>query len=358
MTSSDFVRLTTGFIDSSPGFDYLLKLLATIAEGEESLRLKVFTLTQAQSNTNEVPPAHTDLKTTLASLANEIRKDFDSRKVWNGVEDLTRRAVSLAANDFAKEVGGEIGNLLSRFSGAYEQYLKSYSPETTLTLVNTGNDLYLAMDSLRMTAVLARDALLPVSSATEEESELDLSFYSVPTFEEFVTKLAALSSIYQKLCEVMKISTANYPLRIAKIETGTWVARLIGSIPVIAAMTHLIKGTAIYLYRNYTTEGKISMLPRKAEAAEAILNLKKLLDQENIDTSGMDENIRNATALLTQDLNTLFGGESRVGINAVEINTNSEAEGLINRQRHLTMSISYCLSSTSERLATFFPGCI
>ena len=326
MTSSDFVRLTSGFIDSSPGFDYLLKLLATIAEGHRSLRSEIQGLVKAQASSNQVHSAHASLGTSLNSLSNEIRQNFDSRKVWFGVEDATRRARMLAENDFAKEVGSEIGNHLSIFSDAYEKYLKSYSTTATFTLVDAGNDLYLALDSLRMTGVLARNALLPVPLATEGESELDLNFSSTPTFEEFVAKLTALLFIYQKLCELMNVSPANYPLRIAKIETGTWAAKIIGSVAVIGAMTHLIEKVAIYLYRNFTPEGKISMLPRKAEAVEAILDLKKLLDEANIDTSKMDENIRNAAVVLSQQLNSLFGGEPRVAINDVEIVTRPKSE--------------------------------
>lgn len=328
MTSRDFIGLTARFIESSAPFEYLLSLLLVIAEAHESLSGDVSGLAAVQDNSNHVVPAHLRLTTKLRGVSERVRNEFESRKVWAGVEDLGRRVRDLAESEFAQEVGEKVATQLSRFSEIYEQFLKTYSVETTFILVDRGNDLYQTLDSMRTTAVLAEKALLPSPLVGDGETELDLSFSSAPTLAEFAAKVTALAEIYQKLCELFTVSTATSPLRIVKIETGTWAAKVIGSLPVIGLMTRLIESAALYWYRNHTAEGKFSMLPRKAEAVEAVLNLKKMLDQANIDTSAMDANIQGASVVLAQDLNTLLGGEPRIVINATEVTGMPELTGV------------------------------
>lgn len=148
---------------------------------------------------------------------------------------------------------------------------------------------------------------------------MQVSFSSTPTFEEFAAKLTALSQIYEKLCELLDISTATSPLRIVKVETGTWFVKVIGAILPIALMSRLLESAVHYCYRNYTTEGKLSMLPRKAEAAEAILKLKRSLDESGLGSPQIDSNIQTAVVALSQDLNTLISGELRIVLNRTEL---------------------------------------
>ncbi len=321
MTSRDFVCLTGRFIQDSPALEYLLSLLGMIKEAHTSLLERMSAVIRAQNGSSQLHSAQTSLTTALSSFSSTIRTDFDTQKVWAGVEDLRGRAAKLREETFAQEVAGSIGGQLSIFSNAYEQFVKTYSADNTFALIAAGNDLYLAVDSLRVVAVLAQQALTPVTTAGEGESELELSFSSVPTLADFAAKLTALAELYQKLCELGKVSTATSPLRIIKIETGTWNLKVFGPIAIIATLGALIENAALFLYRNYTVEGKISMIPRRAEAVEEVLKLKKSLADANINTSGMDAHLQGASVALAQNLNTLLGGESRIVINNSEIGT-------------------------------------
>lgn len=160
MISSEFVTLTGKFIEESPPFDYMLRLLIAIGQHHHSLRSQVLAVASAQSNSTPAHSAQNALTGALRQIGESIRSDFETRKVWAGVEDLGKRCRAVAASPLTQEVGENIASQLSQFSEAYENFVKTYSVESTLILVELGNDLHISVDSLRMTSVLASKALL------------------------------------------------------------------------------------------------------------------------------------------------------------------------------------------------------
>jgi hypothetical protein len=319
MTSETFVLLIGTFIEPSRRFEYLLKLLTLIADQQDLLRNRLLSLANANHNTTAVHSGQIDLTRELGEIGETIRTTFNTRSVWAGIEDLGARANTVAETAIGQEVGEEVNNRLNQFSDAYEQFVKTYTVGDTLTLLNLGNDLYTAVDSLRQTVRLTTNALVQELKLQKDEGVIQLKFSSTPTLSELAAKLSALTDIYEKLCQFFDISTATQPLRIAKVETGTWFVKLAGAIPVLGMMSRLLEDAIRYCYRNYTGEGKLSMLPRKAEAAEAILELKRKLDEAGIGSREIDANLQAAVVTLAQDLNTLIKGELKIVVNETEL---------------------------------------
>lgn len=320
MTSNEFVKLLGVFLAESVAFDYFVELLLAISNHHHALGGSILDLARSESSANSAHSRQRVFSSELSEIGASLRAELHTRRVWAGVEELGNRCHALAASPLTREVGEKIGNELSRFSEMYEDFLKSYSESATFSLLDSGNDLYISVDSLRMSAHLAEQALAePEIEPNETEAELELSFSSSPAFEAFAAKLTALSQMYHKLCELLQVSTATNPLRIVKVETGTWYVKAIGAIAPIALMSRLLENAVNYCYRNYTTEGKLSALPRKAEAAEAILRLKRGLDEAGINTTEIGANIQSAVVSLSQDLNTLIAGENRIVLNNAEL---------------------------------------
>jgi hypothetical protein len=319
MTSEAFVQLIGNFIEESPRLQYLLQLLVYIAEQQQVLRDRLGSLANATYNTAGVQTSQHDLTRELGEIGEFIRTTYNTRSIWSGIEDLGTRAIAVKQTTVGQEVGEEVSNRLSRFSEAYEQFVKTYSVGSTLTLLQVGNDLYTSFDSLRQTAILTKNAMSHDLTLHETETTLKLAFSSTPTLLELAEKLSALADIYEKLCQLFDISTARQPLRIAKIETGSWFLKVAGAIPILAILSRLMEDAIRYCYRNYTREGKLSMLPRKAEAAEAILELKAKLNEAGIGSPEIDANLQAAVVTLAQDLNTLLNGELRIVVNDIEL---------------------------------------
>ena len=352
MTSNEFAKLLGNFITRTGTFDYVIEFLLTISKHHRALTEAISTLAVPETNVNTAHARLTAFSRAVSEISNSMRTEFHTRGVWAGVEEIGRRSRDLAALPLTQEIGETIGHQLSQFSEAYEQFLKSYSENATFALVDVGNDLWISIDGLRMSAFLSQQALAePTSELTDGESELTLRFSSSPTLEAFAAKLTALSQIYHKLCELLDVSTATSPLRIVKVETGTWYVKAIGALLPVALLSRLLQDAVHYCYRNYTTEGKLSSLPRKAEAAEAILRLKRGLDEAGIRTTAINANIQNAVIALSQDLNTLIAGEGKIVLNEEELTSFQDGAALQLRHRPLiedAASISEGVSTTPE----------
>ncbi len=295
MTSNEFLKTLGNFLAESAAFDYFVELLLSISKHHQALGPSILELARSESSANNAHARQRALNSELSKIRTSLREELNTRKVWAGVEELGNRCGALAASPLTREIGEQIGNELSRFSEMYEHFLKSYSESAVFSLIDIGNELYISIDSLRMSARLAEEALAePKIDFSDSEAQLRLSFYSSPTFEAFAAKLTALLQIYQKLCEIIEISTATNPLRIVKVETGTWYVNVIGAVMPIKLISRLLQNATEYLYRNYTTEGKLSALPRKAEAAEEILKLRRSLNEAGISTTEIDANIQSA----------------------------------------------------------------
>jgi len=107
----------------------------------------------------------------------------------------------------------------------------------------------------------------------EDGRELSIVLSSSMTLSQFILKLKALESIYQELCMLSGISIAEFPIQILKIESGSLWAKVFGHSKIIALMTNLIESGTSFVYRNYTTEGKLNSIPRKVETIESVLKL-------------------------------------------------------------------------------------
>lgn len=321
MIATDFIWLTEAFVANGGTFTYLLELLTTTEQAHNEIQTRIRPLINAQQSSGAVYVPHSELIKLLRKVSSDIRMGYDTRKVWSGVEDAIRRNERFREADVASDLAQAISAQLTCFSDVYERFVKSYSDDDTFGLIEAGNDLNQTLKSVRLTATLARDALASDAAAGDGEAELEVRFASHPDLADLAAKLSALANVYQKLCELAKISTATSPLRIAKLELGCWLVKVIGSLPVIGAMTRLVEGVASYCYRNYTTEGRISMLPRKAETVQSILNLKTALDEQGIDTTSIAADIESASVMIAKELNTLLGGETGIRINAQLIGT-------------------------------------
>jgi hypothetical protein len=105
------------------------------------------------------------------------------------------------------------------------------------------------------------------------------------------------------------------PLKIGKIESGSLWVKLFGESKVVALLTRFIEEGAEYLYRKFTIEGQISTIPRKIEVLDKVIGLRSSLQENGIDTAGLDDHIAKSGAIIGKDLNILLARQSSVRVN-------------------------------------------
>lgn len=140
----------------------------------------------------------------------------------------------------------------------------------------------------------------------------------------FARRLLAMQTLYSELCMLFSISESDHPLRISKIESGSLWAKFFGESRVIGLITTFIQEAAKWMYRNQTSQGKISSVAMKIDAVDAMLGLNARLKAAGLDTVGMEKHIEKSAFIISRDLSTLLDGQSSVTVNNVEISAVTE----------------------------------
>jgi len=323
MTSQEFTQHIGILLQSNSASEYLDKMLWSLHAAHGSLKGIIQDLAKAQPGSNAMNQEVNKLVSYLNEASSQFRP-LRTRTVWAGVDDLHGKSQILYKTELTSNIAESIQNRLEKFSHSYEEFVKSYLPGPTFAVIDAGNDLFESLRAIKLTAKLASDALAPTSYINQSETELNLLLGSTQEAIAFARKLDALIAIYQELCELLSIPTTTHPLRIGKIESGSLWANVFGESKVIGLMIRLIESSTRYLHRNFTLEGKITEMPRKVEAVEAVLGLKQRLEEQGLDTSAMNEHIEKSSFLISQQLNTLLAGESRVVVNSIEVFVSQE----------------------------------
>lgn len=164
----------------------------------------------------------------------------------------------------------------------------------------------------------AMETLIEQKDTDEEGKELSILLPSIISYRDLLVKLTAFEVIYTKLCSLIKISTSEHPLQIIRIEYGSLWLKLFGESRVINLLTSLIQAAVIYIYRNYTDEGKLSYIPQKVDLIESVLRLSERLKENGIEISEIKDNVQRSAIIISSQLNCLLLGEPSIKINGKE----------------------------------------
>jgi len=206
---------------------------------------------------------------------------------------------------------------ISDFKVAYEEFVREYSFPSTLGLLEKARTLHLLIASLRVTLELIRQNLENQPFVMREgEGRLTIYFESHSSIQALSTKLLAFDRIYDKLCEVMTVSKSDWPIRIGKIETGTLFTDFFGAKPILEAMASIITGTAKYIHRTYTRDGKIGAIPKKLELVESLLMTAQKFEAAGLDASQIRESVQIAATQISQEAVNLLANEPMVIVNS------------------------------------------
>lgn len=204
---------------------------------------------------------------------------------------------------------------LEAFRGAYEKFILDQQLGETAQLLSVAQRVDVAINSSIMFASVVIKNLCPEAGTERTDDQIEIYLSSETDFLSFLEKINALEQIYEEFCHLFNVSAKQEPLKIVKIESGTAWAWLTGNIAIITAMRNSIEKAAHFLYRNYTTEGKISTIPDKIEKIEEALHLSDELKKRGIETEKLNDHLAKASIKVGQQLEKLLGGEEQVELN-------------------------------------------
>ena len=257
---------------------------------------------------NAVNRLHATLATTRQAFT-----DKTQRQIFQSIDAFERGVAQFRA--FAEDgIADKLIQQVSVFADLYSTYLSSPSGSAAVPLLQSAPQMRVRVDTFLLSLSLIRGVTTDETLGSAEAT-LSLWLPGQLTLQAFIGKLAALESVYAELCMLFKVSEETFPLRISKIESGSLLAKVIGESRVIGLMIELIKKAADWTYRNYTKEGRLTLMDRQVAAVEQLLGLKHQMENAGIDTKELQAHIEKSSILVGKGLVKILDGEDHVTVN-------------------------------------------
>lgn len=289
-------------------FDALNVLDNTFSELEE----RIIEIAQGGNNIPNIP-------TNINNSLNQVRSNLGEikpRKFFSTIERLQTSMQEIKDSGlFDSELIDAIDSKLSSFSHIYEAFIESYNSESSARMVLEAHSLNSLLIGIKKGLYFYVKNIQHNTLESEDRRELSIILPSTLNLSEFINKLKAIEDIYNELCHLLNKSVTDSPIEIIKIESGSFWAKLLGNNKVIELMTNLIESGALYVYRNYTEEGKLTSIPKKVESIESVLNLSNSLKEQGVDVDEINELLQKSSITIAKNLNTLISGEPEVTLN-------------------------------------------
>ena len=201
-----------------------------------------------------------------------------------------------------------------------------YDQPQAIAAILAGAEVFNAIHSLKQSLEATRNALVSATyvEAYPNQERMTILLDSTLTLRDFALNIEIVSDMYSELCMIMKISEAENPLEIRKIESGSEWLDVIGHKKVIYAFTKWFEECVSYFYRNYTKEVNRNAL---AKNLREDIKLKSILEKAGISTEGMDEYIHKSAISLSHKTYELAEKSSKIEINGKRF-LNPECENM------------------------------
>ncbi len=224
-------------------------------------------------------------------------------------------------------------NTLESLYLSFEESFGNYNFKNTFILAQSSNSVIDILTNTRQLSDFLNEVNLPLLVPQNNETELSFHFTTSIEYKELIIKLTALEELYNEICRLLDVSTSQFPLRLVKLETGSWWIKIFGESKVIAAIIGFTEKSVSYFHRTYTVEGKISKIPKDLEVIDKLLELSKSLEENGIDATVLKNNLQHSSIVLSEQLNKLLACEPNVKINEKEFYIGKDLDEKLLKER-------------------------
>lgn len=350
MTSFELTEKIKCLLDSFESNIALNKLFSQIEIADKNVQSKISELLASETQSEISQKGQETYNIIVANL--NVFKDNSPKAIFAELSKFIASAQDLDTliEDFPNGIFkqgemayGRFGELAISFEIAYEEFIQSYNQSTAAKLFTTGSAWKNSFRDVSKTLEAISEKLDSKQFYEDGEEALTLVLYRDFELSLFIKKLEAMNALYNHLCRLFNVSTAEFPLKIVRLEIGSLWAKIFGERQVIKLMTDLIRDGVNFLHRNYTNEGKIIAIPAKLEALKSASEMEDLLREKGIDTKQMREDIQLGGAIVTKNLNILLAAEAKIKINDETISVGEKLE-----QKYLEESKTLLLEAHNE----------
>lgn len=322
MYSFELHRRIGQFFAESEKFRPFLDVVAELAKSADAMSGTLAKIAAGGGTQNE---GAARLNAHLARVHQAISATISQRQFFKALEHFQAALAQLQVSQpESPELILKLKQQIEAFSDLYDVFITNGTGPNALPVVLAAQDLNVKLQTFLQSLEMFDQLVGNHDVAGSAEAPLTIWLPAHFDLKDFGRRLLSIQALYSELCMLLSISESDYPLRISKIESGSLWAKVFGESKVIDLLTSFVKETASWMYRNHTTEGKVSAMPLKIEAIDALLGLSTKLQAAGLDTSAMDEHIQKSAFLIAKDLGVLLDGQASITINDQTISAGAE----------------------------------
>ncbi len=327
---------------------YLYDALRTINDHNERIKPLQSAPTEFDSGNNGPILSSVEQLRKQTNVAISAIKTLSRRKIFGEAESLEDSLKTLAPsleNENAPLLTTAVKRV-SNFSDIYDKFTETYSFSTAFSLFNAADALMVSLNSISDLASLLIEQLQEPPSVESKLENFELYFAAKTDFRTFLEKVDGIHVIYEEVCTLLDISTAQNPLQVVKIESGSLWTWLQGHPEAIAVICYFLKEVASYLYRNHTNEGRRKEIPRKFEELDSILKFSAKLREHGMKTEMMNETITKSAIVIAKQYEQILKFEEFVEINGEKIALTEEGQRKLVQNREMKLITNTAISTT------------
>lgn len=308
----------------SNDFRPAIELISNLSSAWENVIEKVAGI--AAGDSGNFSPISVNIYSMISRTHASI-SGVSSRKFFESYEKLILHLKSLSELDAGSVSIEVLVSDLEDFTELYDQFLSDPVPARAYALLKQANGSWVqlvAIGGILFSICRKIQSSFEDEIVSSNESSMSIFLSSTDNYSVFLLRLTAVGRLYSVVCRLLNVAEEDFPLKIIKIESGSLWIKVFGESRVLGLVERYIDEAASYIYRNFTTEGRISAVPRNVQALDQVLGLRSSLRDQGLDTENMDHEISNASIHIAKSLNLLLEKQGSVRINGKKLTVGSE----------------------------------
>lgn len=329
MQSFEFQRTIERFFGESEKFQPFITVVSELAKAADGMTDFIKRISLGGSSQND-GAAH--LHNHLARV-HQATSSISQRQFFKALEHFQSALSQFQpAQSQNSDLIPDLRHEIERFSDLYDVFITNGSGVNALPVILAARDLNNKFLTLMGSLQMVDEFVGNHDIAGSAEAALAIWLPAHFDLGDFARRLLAVQGLYSELCMLLSVSESEHPLRVSKIESGSLWAKLFGESRVIGLLVSFVQATASWMYRNFTAEGKVSAIPLKIEAIDALLGLTSRLKEAGINTSEMEAHIEKSAFKISRDLTALLDGQASITVNDKTISAGAELTKAISQQ--------------------------
>ena len=303
MLSSILINDVNKLIRAALDAETLFAILSELAATHAVIDAQIPAFLQNSDRWNA--PA-SQIHTQLASAARTLQGK-SLRQIFAAAE-LMADALQVFEAGFPMPPDAPLSTAVKDFAALLDTFSTSHSAEHGASLIEKGSRLSANLTRYISAQEGTVERLYPEPIGDEDDT-LTLVLYEAHSLAEIADKLLTLQDICTFLEKALRQSDdLDVSFRVRKIETDCLSVELLAQKIGIAALKRLLSAGAQYVYRNYTTEGKLKYgVPLAVDALSKMVKLSATLKKAGIDSVKIDEQITQNSTFLAEKVGKLIG---------------------------------------------------